>query len=124
MNFNSFMVRLKGVPRQYLKEDQLFQFLHGAIKRGVIQTNGGDFNKFQFLHGAIKRRQEYAEKYALEIFQFLHGAIKRKTFDCFLSEKSYFNSFMVRLKVAFRSSVTGKYVFQFLHGAIKRSCFF
>ncbi len=55
-------------------------------------------------------------------FQFLYGAIKRKTGLIMKINNTYFNSFMVRLKVYTTETRINLTVFQFLYGAIK-SCY-
>ena len=55
IDFNSYMVRLKGMGGTLDRDITLkFQFLHGAIKRMAITSLIQKDCLFQFLHGAIK----------------------------------------------------------------------
>ena len=116
------MVRLKVIAKHYyIIKKFIFQFLNGAIKRIFFTVGTTGAPVFQFLNGAIKSFFGWLKQSFIIAFQFLNGAIKSKKVLKRLPEQPYFNSSMVRLKVADVKFV-GKFAtkFQFLNGAIKR----
>ena len=80
------MVRLKDAAVNFPFTDILFQFLYGAIKSSKHFDLFGLIESFQFLYGAIKRVPQ------VELLYFF----------------CYFNSCMVRLKVAGAESVSSE----------------
>ena len=54
-NFNSSMVRLKGVrTRDPSRSQQQFQFQYGAIEGKIVKLHGACMLPFQFQYGAIE----------------------------------------------------------------------
>ena len=119
-NFNSTMVRLKGLAGHWLRVFKQFQFHYGTIKRtcGHVQISGRyNFNStmvrlkvalkrskrrgwtaFQFHYGTIKSRDVLKYPKDAQAFQFHYGTIKSQNYLRSRGSVSYFNSTMVRLK--------------------------
>ena len=78
----------------------LFQFQYGAIKSTLRNRSGFNLPQFQFQYGAIKSGEIFSRHRFRKKFQFQYGAIKRVSFLNAIQPLEYFNSNMVRLRVA------------------------
>jgi len=79
------------------------------------------FIKFQFHYGSVKRIVADSAEVRLIEFQFHYGSVKRRMNATTLKGLGYFNSTMVRLKVAgVPFNVYQVVKFQFHYGSVKR----
>ena len=97
INFNSRMVRLKGVSR--LECNSNYQYFNSRMVR---------------LKGSVK-----ASRNRFSLFQFQNCTIKRESKKMMLTRSLHFNSRMVRLKVSQKLIHWCPKQFQFQNGTIK-----
>ena len=77
-NFNSTMVRLKGLQfRLLLHRPLIFQFHYGTIKSNEAKPGIQSAALFQFHYGTIKSWILHPHIGRLPLFQFHYGTIKR-----------------------------------------------